>query len=68
VLLRVSPGAEFVQVVVAGGRVVGALLLGDTDLEETMENLILNKLDVRGPDGNAMDLLDPEVDLEGYFD
>jgi hypothetical protein len=68
VLLRVTPGVEFIQVVVVGGRVVGALLLGDTDLEETMENLILNKLDVRGPDGNAMDLLDPQVDLEDFFD
>jgi hypothetical protein len=68
VLLRVTPGEEFIQVVVVGGRVVGALLLGDTDLEETMENLILNGLDVRGPSGDAMNLLDPEVDLEGFFD
>jgi hypothetical protein len=45
--------------------VVGALLIGDTDLEEVFENLILNGLDVGGI---GVDLLDPEVDLEGFFD
>ena len=75
-LLRVTPGVEFVQVVVVGGRVVGALLLGDTGLEETLENLIFNGTDVRvkqqagqeGEDEEVMDLLDPEVDLEDFFD
>ena len=85
-LFRVTPGVEFVQVVVVGGRVVGALLLGETDLEETMENLILNGTDVRVKSGTAgscatgccagetheeeqiLDLLNPEFDVEDYFD
>lgn len=97
VQLRITPGAEYVKIVTLHGRVVGALLIGDTDLEETFENLILNRLDMRtqkegrkkrkrasgagGVDtaggsgsssgtstGPLMDLLDPDVDLEDYFD
>jgi hypothetical protein len=80
VQLRVSPGAEYVKLVLLHGRVVGALLVGDTDLEETMENLILNRIPVVsgggvGADGLGhgsgvplLDLLDPDVDIEDYFD
>jgi NAD(P)H-nitrite reductase large subunit len=90
----VTPGQEYIKVVLVDGRVVGALLVGETDLEETMENLILNRLDVRsslrpvaaataggaavpvdssdghgGPAGlEVLDLLDPDVDIEDYFD
>ena len=40
-------------------------MIGESDLEETFENLILNGLDLSsyGPR-----ILDPEVDLEAYFD
>lgn len=62
---RITPGVEFVKVVVHEGRVVGAVLIGDTDLEETFENLILNGTDV-SRFGDA--LLDADVDLEDYFD
>lgn len=62
---RVTPGVEYVKVVLRGGRVVGALLVGDTDLEETFENLILSGIDVSGL---GFDLLDPDVDLEDFFD
>jgi pyridine nucleotide-disulfide oxidoreductase domain-containing protein 1 len=65
VWIRVTPGEEYVKVVVFRGRVVGALLLGDTDLEECMENLILNRINIT--DIGAA-LLDPELDLEDYFD
>ena len=41
------------------------MLLGDTDLEETFENLILNRFDV-SCFGDR--LLDPDIDLEDYFD
>ena len=41
----------------------GAMLIGDTDLEETMENLILNQLDV-----GSLNLVDPHVDIEDFFD
>ncbi len=65
VAIRYSPGQEYIKLVLVHGRVVGALLIGETDLEETFENLILNRIDV-GHLGSQ--LLDPEHDLEDYFD
>ena len=65
IMLRVTPGVEYVKLVVVRGRVKGAMLIGDTDLEETVENMILNRIDVR-PFG--AELLNPEVDLEDFFD
>ena len=62
---RTTPGKEYVKVVIFGGKVVGALLMGDTGLEEVFENLILNRLDVSRL---GVDLLDPTLDLEDYFD
>ncbi len=62
VLFRVSE-EECIKIVLKHGRVVGAMLIGDTDLEETFENLILSQLEV-----SSLDLLDPEFDLEDYFD
>ncbi|KIH57622.1 hypothetical protein ANCDUO_12185 [Ancylostoma duodenale] len=46
-------------------RVVGAVLVGETDLEETIENLILNKTDMERIEDS---FLDPEIDIEDYFD
>lgn len=54
------------QVVVANNRVQGAVLIGDTGLEETFENMILCELDISKL-GNVA-LLDPNIDLEDYFD
>ena len=62
---RITPGQEYIKLTVVSGRVVGALLIGDTDLEEMLENLILNKLDVSRL---GIGLLDPDVDIEDYFD
>ena len=55
----------FARVLLLRGKMVGAVLLGDTDLEETFENLILNGTDLArfGPS-----LLDPEMDVGDYFD
>lgn len=64
-LVRVTNGQEYIKLVLQNGRVVGAMLIGDTDLEEMCENLILNQIDVT----NLMDdLLDPNIDIEDYFD
>eukprot|EP00092_Neocalanus_flemingeri_P008377 GFUD01009033.1.p1 GENE.GFUD01009033.1~~GFUD01009033.1.p1 ORF type:complete len:491 (+),score=165.10 GFUD01009033.1:159-1475(+) len=65
VLLRVTPGVEYVKTVMKDGRMQGALLIGETDLEETFENLILNQLDLTV---YGEDLLDPNIDIEDYFD
>jgi len=58
-------GSTFVRVLLLRGRMQGAVLIGDTDLEETFENLILNQLDLSsyGPD-----LLDPDAELDHIFD
>ena len=60
-----GPPSTFVRVLLLRGRMMGAVLLGPTDLEETFENLILDGLDLSqyGPA-----LLDPEVELDHMFD
>ena len=64
-LVRVTPGKEYVKVVLEEGRMQGAVLIGDTDLEETFENLILNQMDLSE---YGEDLLNPDIDIEDYFD
>ncbi|XP_077516065.1 pyridine nucleotide-disulfide oxidoreductase domain 1 [Amblyomma americanum] len=64
-LVRVTPGQEYIKLLLHDGRLKGAVLIGDTDLEETCENLLLDQLDL-GP--LADHLLDPEVDIEDFFD
>ncbi|XP_043964794.1 pyridine nucleotide-disulfide oxidoreductase domain-containing protein 1 isoform X1 [Gambusia affinis] len=64
-LVRCTKGREYVKVVLSGGRMVGAVLIGETDLEETFENLILNRMDLT-PYGE--ELLNPDIDIEDYFD
>jgi hypothetical protein len=57
----------FVRVLLVRGRLRGAVLIGDEAcaLAETFEQLILDELDVGslGPH-----ILDPDVDIEDYFD
>ena len=66
VLLRVTKGKEYVKCVMSkDGRMQGAILIGETDLEETFENLILNQMDLSV---YGVDLLDPNIDIEDYFD
>ena len=64
-LLRCTPGKEYVKVVLHEGKIHGALLIGETDLEEMLENLILNQMDVSA---FGVHLLDPNVDIDDYFD
>ncbi|XP_069484528.1 pyridine nucleotide-disulfide oxidoreductase domain-containing protein 1 isoform X2 [Ambystoma mexicanum] len=64
-LLRCTKGLEYVKVVMQNGRMMGAVLIGETDLDETFENLILNQMDLSL---YGEHLLDPNVDIEDYFD
>ncbi|TSK13159.1 Pyridine nucleotide-disulfide oxidoreductase domain-containing protein 1 [Bagarius yarrelli] len=64
-LVRCTKGLEYIKVVLRGGRMVGAVLIGDTDLEETFENLILNQMDLSS---YGEELLNPDIDIEDYFD
>ena len=63
--MRMRPQESFVKLLLLDDRLIGAVLLGDTGLEETCENLIMNALSLRQFGAN---LLDDEVDLEEYFD
>jgi NAD(P)H-nitrite reductase large subunit len=61
----VTPKKEFVKVIMKDGKMCGAILIGDTDLEETFENLILNQIDLSS---YGDDLLNSNLDIEDYFD
>ena len=58
-------GSEYVKCIMENGKMQGAVLVGETDLEETFENLILNQFDLSI---YGEDLLDPNIDIEDYFD
>ncbi|XP_060079559.1 pyridine nucleotide-disulfide oxidoreductase domain-containing protein 1-like isoform X2 [Ylistrum balloti] len=64
-LLRMTKGKEYIKAVLKDGTMHGAILIGETDLEETFENLILNQIDLTP---FKDDLLDPNIDLEDFFD
>lgn len=51
--------------VVQEGKIHGAVLIGETGMEETFENLILNQLDITR---FGEDLLNPDIDIDDYFD
>ncbi|XP_048240124.1 pyridine nucleotide-disulfide oxidoreductase domain-containing protein 1-like isoform X2 [Haliotis rufescens] len=64
-LLRVTEGKEYVKVIIQDGCMKGAILIGETDLEETFENLILNGMDLTPFKEH---LLDPNIDIDDFFD
>ncbi|XP_019792175.1 pyridine nucleotide-disulfide oxidoreductase domain-containing protein 1 isoform X2 [Tursiops truncatus] len=64
-ILRCTKGQEYIKAVLQNGRMMGAVLIGETDLEETFENLILNQMNLSA---YGEDLLDPNIDIEDYFD
>ncbi|CAD6997150.1 pyridine nucleotide-disulfide oxidoreductase domain-containing protein 1 [Ceratitis capitata] len=64
-LLRSTPEKEYIKFVLQRGRLRGAILIGNTELAETCENLILNAIDLT-PYGD--DILNPDIDIEDYFD
>ncbi|KAK4537138.1 hypothetical protein CDCA_CDCA11G3163 [Cyanidium caldarium] len=55
----------YVRATLWRGRLVGAVLLGDTGLEEVYEHLMLNRIDVSFL-GTA--LVDGSIDIEDFFD
>jgi len=64
-MMLLLPGVEYVKAILKDNRMQGAILIGETDLEEVFENLILNQtnlIDVKDA------LLDPEINIEDYFD
>ncbi|CAH2091823.1 unnamed protein product [Euphydryas editha] len=65
ILLRMTPGQEYIKFVLQNGRLQGVILIGETDLEEMCENLILDQIDLT-PFGD--DILNPDIDIDDYFD
>lgn len=65
ILLRVTKNDEYIKLILENGRMQGAVLIGETNLEEMCENLILNQIDL-SPYGE--DILNPDIDIEDYFD
>ncbi|XP_017772126.1 PREDICTED: pyridine nucleotide-disulfide oxidoreductase domain-containing protein 1 [Nicrophorus vespilloides] len=65
IIFRMTKGVEYIKLVLLDGRLHGAVLIGETDLEEMCENLILNQIDLSS---FKEDLLNPDVDIEDYFD
>lgn len=63
--VRISAGKEYLKLVVLSGRLIGAMLIGNVELSETFENLILNQTDISHI---GIDILNPDVDVEDYFD
>lgn len=51
--------------IIQDGCMKGAILIGETDLEETFENLILNGMDLTPFKEH---LLDPNIDIDDFFD
>lgn len=64
-LIRSTPNQEYIKFVLQNGKLRGAILIGNTELAETCENLILNGIDLT-PFGD--DILNPDIDIEDYFD
>ncbi|XP_068627824.1 pyridine nucleotide-disulfide oxidoreductase domain-containing protein 1 [Battus philenor] len=65
ILLRTTPDLEYIKFVLQNGKLQGAILIGETDLEEMCENLILDQIDLT-PFGD--DILNPDIDIDDYFD
>uniref|UniRef100_A0A914Y8E0 Pyridine nucleotide-disulfide oxidoreductase domain-containing protein 1 n=1 Tax=Panagrolaimus superbus TaxID=310955 RepID=A0A914Y8E0_9BILA len=63
--VRCSPEQEYIKVLTKDNRVHGVVLVGETDLAETFENLILDQTDVSPI---IDDLLNPHFDIEDYYD
>jgi len=64
-LYRVKKHDEYIKFIVRNSRVIGAVLIGETDMEEVAENLIQNELNIGALED---DLLNPDIELDHYFD
>ncbi|GMH33744.1 hypothetical protein BSKO_01578 [Bryopsis sp. KO-2023] len=60
-----APVSSFVRVVLLRGRMQGAVLIGDTEMEEAFENVILDGIDLSS---FGEEILDPELEFDHIFD
>ena len=64
-LMLQGEDSSFVRVLLLCGRMIGAVLIGATGLEEAFQNLILDGLDISS---FGADILDPELEIDHMFD
>ena len=62
---RITEGHEYVKVLTKDHKVQGAVLIGETEMEEVIENLILNQTDISQIEDS---FLEPDVDLDDFFE
>jgi len=65
VIARVIKETDYIKLLLKENRIIGAVLIGDTGLEETIENLIHDQIDVSDQKDR---LLDGSIDIADYFD
>ena len=58
-------GSEYIKLILYNGFIIGAILIGETDLEETIENIILSKMNVSC---YGINILEPGFEIDDYFD
>lgn len=63
--VRINPGDEYIKLVSDNEKIHGALLVGESDLAEAAENIILDQFDVSS---YGETILEPEFDLSEYYD
>jgi NAD(P)H-nitrite reductase large subunit len=65
VLVRIRENQDYTKLVIKEDRVIGAILVGETGLDETIENLIHDQIEI----GSIKhQILDDTVDIDDYFD
>lgn len=65
IIARVNPMKDYVKLVIKNSKIIGAVLVGESGLEETIENLIRDQIDISAYKDH---ILDGTVDIEDYFD
>ena len=60
-----GPDSKFVRVLLLCGKMIGAVLIGETEMEEAFQNLILDGLDISSL---GADILDPDCEIDHVFD
>lgn len=64
-IVRMNPGKDYTKILLLSDKIIGAILVGNCGMEETIENLIHDAIDV----GQFKDrLLDDSIDIDDFFD
>lgn len=63
--VRINPNEEYIKLICEDKKIHGAMLIGESDMAEAVENLILDQFDVSSY-GEA--ILEHEFDLTEYYD